>query len=40
MKILVDENIPIFTVEEVRHLVHDVKDIRGTKLEGIHDSVV
>ena len=40
MKILVDENIPIFTIEELRHLGHDVKDIRGTKLEGINDSAV
>ena len=40
MKILVDENIPVFTVQELRHLGHDVKDIRGTELEGIHDSVV
>jgi len=40
MKILVDENIPAFTVQELRELGHDVKDIRGTQLEGIDDSRV
>lgn len=37
MKILVDENIPSITVEELRKLNHDVKDIRGNELEGIDD---
>ncbi len=40
MNILVDENIPVFTVEELRKSGHDVKDIRGTQLEGIDDSAV
>jgi predicted nuclease of predicted toxin-antitoxin system len=40
MKILVDENIPTFTVEELRKLGHEVKDIRGTQLEGIDDSII
>ena len=40
MKILVDENIPNFTVEQLRQLGHDVKDIRGTQQEGIDDSIV
>jgi len=40
MRILVDENIPKFTVEELRALGHDVKDVRGTPLEGINDAVV
>ncbi|MEK7408859.1 MAG: DUF5615 family PIN-like protein [Acidobacteriota bacterium] len=30
MKILVDENMPRMTVERLRELGHDVKDIRGT----------
>lgn len=37
MKILVDENIPSITVDELRELNHDVKDIRGTEFEGIDD---
>lgn len=40
MKIFVDENIPIFTADELRHLGHDVKDIRGTHLEGVDDSII
>lgn len=29
MKILVDENIPVFTVETLRETGHDVMDVRG-----------
>ena len=38
MKILLDENIPIITATSLRDTGHDVKDIRGTKLQGIDDS--
>jgi predicted nuclease of predicted toxin-antitoxin system len=38
MKILVDENIPRMTVERLRSLGHDVKDIRGTQSQGLLDS--
>lgn len=37
MKILVDENIPLLTVEALRKLGHDVLDIRGTPDEGAPD---
>lgn len=37
MKILVDENIPLRTVEALRALGHDVLDIRGTADEGMKD---
>ena len=37
MKILVDENIPRMTVERLRELGHDVKDIRGTPQQGLPD---
>lgn len=37
MKILVDENIPLLTVESLRKLGHDVLDIRGTPDEGTLD---
>jgi len=37
MKILVDENIPLITVEQLRNLGHDVLDIRGTLEEGMRD---
>ncbi len=37
MRIIVDENVPLMTVKELRSLGHDVKDIRGTDLEGIDD---
>ncbi len=37
MKILVDENIPLMTVETLRKLGHDVLDIRGTPDEGSPD---
>lgn len=37
MKILVDENIPNVSTAELRRLGHDVKDIRGTALQGLPD---
>ena len=37
MKILVDENIPRMTVNRLRSLGHDVKDIRGTQSQGLPD---
>ncbi len=37
MKILVDENIPRMTVDGLRALGHDVKDIRGTAQRGLPD---
>lgn len=38
MRILVDENIPRMTVDALRALGNDVKDIRGTPAEGLADS--
>lgn len=38
MRILVDENIPIMTVEALRGSGHDVVDIRGTHHEGVEDA--
>ena len=38
MKILVDENIPLMTVQALRVSGHDVLDIRGTKNEGMKNS--
>ena len=40
MKVLVDENIPVMTVSELRHRGHDVLDFRGTQKEGAPDSEV
>jgi predicted nuclease of predicted toxin-antitoxin system len=37
MKILVDENIPAMTAYALQESGHDVKDIRGTVLEGAKD---
>lgn len=37
MKILVDENIPRMSVEGLRELGHDVRDIRGTPMQGMPD---
>jgi len=37
MKILVDENIPSKTVDELRRDGHNVLDIRGTADEGLSD---
>jgi predicted nuclease of predicted toxin-antitoxin system len=38
MKILVDENIPLMTVIQLRSDGFDVKDIRGTPEQGITDA--
>jgi predicted nuclease of predicted toxin-antitoxin system len=38
MRILVDENIPPMTVDRLRELGHDVKDVRGTAEQGLLDS--
>jgi predicted nuclease of predicted toxin-antitoxin system len=38
MKILVDENIPSITVQELKRLGHETLDIRGTPLQGIPDA--
>ncbi len=40
MRILVDENIPLMTVEQIRQLGNDVFDIRGTAEEGISDELL
>ena len=37
MRILVDENIPRITVQELRALGHDVHDVRGSERQGIFD---
>jgi|HubBroStandDraft_1064217.scaffolds.fasta_scaffold1087704_1 predicted nuclease of predicted toxin-antitoxin system len=37
MRILVDENVPRMTVERLRELGHDVRDIRGTTDQGLED---
>ena len=37
MRVLVDENIPRMTVDRLRELGHDVKDIRGTADQGVDD---
>jgi predicted nuclease of predicted toxin-antitoxin system len=37
MRILVDENIPNVTVNELRAMGHDVLDIRGTERQGMFD---
>lgn len=37
MKIFVDENIPVMTVEALRSMGNDVMDIRGTEKEGLSD---
>lgn len=37
MKILVDENIPNITLQELRAMGHDVLDIRGTERQGMFD---
>ena len=39
MKVLVDENIPLLTVEELRLKGFDVTDIRGSAEQGITDEV-
>jgi len=38
MRILADENIPRMTVEGLRALGHDVRDVRGTSEQGLADA--
>ncbi len=38
MKIFVDENVPLTTVDELRSKGFDVTDIRGTPEQGITDA--
>jgi predicted nuclease of predicted toxin-antitoxin system len=38
MRVLVDENIPRMTVDALRALGHDVKDVRGSSDQGAPDS--
>jgi|SRR5579863_4334240 len=38
MRVLVDENIPRMTVDALRALGHDVRDVRGTSDQGVADS--
>ena len=40
MEILVDENIPLMSVEQLREMGHDVLDIRGTADQGISDKLL
>ncbi len=40
MKILVDENIPLITVQALREMAHEVLDIRGTLDEGASDEIL
>jgi len=40
MDILVDENIPLISVEQLRNMGHDVLDIRGTSEQGISDKLL
>ena len=38
MRILVDENIPLMTVKELKKMGHNVRDVRGSKDEGLVDA--
>jgi len=40
MKILVDENIPLLSVSQLREMGHDVLDIRGTDEKGMADDAL
>jgi predicted nuclease of predicted toxin-antitoxin system len=40
MRILVDENIPRLSIEQLREMGHDVLDIRGTPDEGMSDELL
>ena len=40
MKVLVDENIPLMTVEELRLKGFDVIDIRGNAEQGMTDDIL
>jgi predicted nuclease of predicted toxin-antitoxin system len=37
VRILVDENIPNITVQQLRAMGHDVLDLRGTERQGMFD---
>ena len=37
MRVMVDENIPLMTVDELIKLGHNVLDVRGTKFGGMPD---
>ena len=37
MNFLVDENIPLITVETLKSAGHDERDVRGSELQGIDD---
>ena len=38
MRILVDENIPLMTVNELKKLGYDIRDIRKSEYEGLQDA--
>ena len=40
MKIFVDEDIPLMTVLALRMMGHDVRDMRGTPNQGMHDDAL
>ena len=40
MDILVDENIPLVSVEQLQQMDHNVLDIRGTSDEGMSDELL
>ena len=40
MKIFVDEHIPLMTVQALRMMDHDVRDIRGTPDQGMQDDAL
>jgi len=40
MRILVDENMPLATVQALRTAGHDVEDVRGTSAEGSSDDAL
>ena len=40
MKILVDEHIPLMTVQALPMMGHDVREIRGTRDEGMQDDAL
>ena len=40
MDILVDENVPLASVKQLRRMGHDVVDVRGTADEGISDELL
>lgn len=40
MKLFVEEHIPLMTVQTLRRLGHDVRDIRGTPDEGRQDDAL